>query len=131
MHGGEGWEDEKTGNQEGAEKAHAEDNDDGADDGKNSAVKIGFDADGAGELFVEGDGKNTIEGEEIEENTNDGDDEAENDFLSGDGEDAAEEETCEVDVDASGEGGSESADGEAAGGKNGDPSIAAEFAVCA
>lgn len=91
VHGDEGGKDDEAGNKEGAEEAHAEDDNDGADDGKNNIVEVGFDADGFGEVFVKGDGEDAVIGEDVEGDGDNGKEETEDDVGPTDGEDAAKE----------------------------------------
>ena len=62
--------DYQSGNKQGTDKIHGQNDDHGDDHGDQQVISIGFNSGGGGEIFIESDGKNFM----IKENKNDDDD---------------------------------------------------------
>ncbi len=57
VHGGQAWEDNEAGNEEGAEHFHTDDDSERAKNGENDVIEFNLDANGAGEVLIESDGE--------------------------------------------------------------------------
>ena len=79
-HGGEGREDDQSGDQKGTDEVHRQNDDDGDDDGHNEVIEVYSCAGGLCEIFVEGNGKNFIVEQDEHGYDGDGQDCAKPDF---------------------------------------------------
>ena len=124
--GGKSGKNNEGGNEEGADEAHAKDNEDRAKYGKNDIESLCINADGASKFFIESHSEDFVMKNGVNYDDSKKQNKGKNDFALIHGKDTAEKVGIQIKISA-GKRDDKSADGESACGHQGNGGVAMDF----